>query len=437
MEPEKARDAAQTAWWQTRAGRLVVVVCAAQILVQIGAFYWPALLPGMISRWSLSNSEAGWITSAFYAAYMVSVPVLVTLTDRVDPKRIYLLGVGATIVGHAGFGLFADDFWSAFAARALAGFGWAGTYMTGLKLLADEVDGRMMSRAVAGHAASIGFSGAISFVAADIIAGFAGWRWAFGSAAITAAVAWAMVAFLVPSRTKKPTPPTDGGGLFNFGPVFRNRSAMAYAVAYCVHTLEMNAVRGWGVAFLGFVAVSTGAGAEAAWLTPTIVLTGIGLIGTVASIAGNEAAIRLGRQRLIVLAMGGSILAGVALGAVGTMGYWLAVVLLTLYSAIIWLDSSSLTAGAAGAAEPSRRGATLAVHSMLGYAGGFVGPLIIGIVLDWSGGMSRPGWTAAFLTIAGLMLAAAIAFMLMRPRDLAGDRASSPATVASKTGSSQ
>ena len=35
---------------------------------------------------------------------------------------------------------------------------------------------------------------------------------------------------------------------------------MAYALAYCVHTLEMNALRGWGVAFLAFVAASTGAG---------------------------------------------------------------------------------------------------------------------------------------------------------------------------------
>jgi len=53
--------------------RLVAVVCAAQVLVQIGAFFWPALLPGMMHLWRLSNSEAGWITASFYGAYMVSV----------------------------------------------------------------------------------------------------------------------------------------------------------------------------------------------------------------------------------------------------------------------------------------------------------------------------------------------------------------------------
>lgn len=78
----------------TSAARLVAVVCAAQVLVQIGAFFWPALLPTMIPLWGLTNSEAGWITAVFYAAYMFAVPVLVTLTDRVDAKRVYLLGVG-------------------------------------------------------------------------------------------------------------------------------------------------------------------------------------------------------------------------------------------------------------------------------------------------------------------------------------------------------
>ncbi len=99
-----------------------------------------------------------------------------------------------------------------------------------------------------------------------------------------------------------------------------------------------------------------------------------------------------------------------------------AVVLLLLYGFIVWLDSSSLTAGAAGTAEPSRRGATLAVHSMLGYAGGFVGPLMIGFILDLAGGMSRVAWGAAFLAVAVLMLLALAAFWLIRPRELAGDR---------------
>src|SRR6195256_1700919 len=98
---------------------LVALVCAAQVLVQIGAFFWPALLPGLSAHWGLTNSEAGWITAIFYAAYMLSVPVLVTLTDRIDAKRVYLFGVGSTLLAHLAFGLLADGFWSALGLRAL------------------------------------------------------------------------------------------------------------------------------------------------------------------------------------------------------------------------------------------------------------------------------------------------------------------------------
>jgi predicted MFS family arabinose efflux permease len=323
-------------------------------------------------------------------------------------------------MGHLLFSLLADGFWSALVLRALTGMGWAGTYMTGLKLLADRVDDKMMSRATAGHAASIGISGALSFATGDLIAAGAGWRAAFLAAAGTAVVAWVLVALIVPAQGRAAAPAKDGQGLYDFRPVFRNSSDMAYAIAYCVHTLEMSALRGWGVAFLGYVATTTGTVASSL-LSPAIIATGLGLIGTFASVLGNEAAIRYGRKRLVVTAMITSILIGAIIGFVGSMSYAVAAVLLTLYGIVIWLDSSSLTAGTAGTAEPSRRGATLAVHSMLGYAGGFVGPLLVGWVLDLCGGMSQLGWGISFLSVAMLMVLALAIFWAIRPRELAGD----------------
>jgi predicted MFS family arabinose efflux permease len=279
----------------------------------------------------------------------------------------------------------------------------------------------MMSRAAAGHAASIGISGAISFACGDAIAAVAGWRTAFLVAAASAAAGWLLVALIVPSQGKRAASAKHGAGLYDFRPVLRNRSAMAYAIAYCVHTLEMSALRGWGVAFLAYVAASTGTSTSAA-LSPAVVATGLGLLGTAASLAGNETAIRFGRRRLIVTAMLASIAIGATIGFLGSASYAVATVLITVYSLVIWLDSSSLTAGTAGTAEPSRRGATLAVHSMLGYGGGFVGPLLVGWMLDLSGGMSPVGWGVAFLSVAMLMAVALVTFSLIRPRELAGDR---------------
>lgn len=399
--------------------RLVAIVCAAQIFVQIGAGFWPALLPQMMQRWSLSNSEAGWITAIFFGAYMVAVPVLVTLTDRIDGKRVYLFGVACTVAGHLMFGLFADGFWSAMATRALAGIGWAGTYMTGLKLLADQVDSKLMSRAVTGHAASIGISGAVSYLLGDVLADQVGWRWTFVFSAVTAAIAWTMVALSVPSKPPAPRAKAQGA-LFDFRPVVRNTSAFAYSVVYCVHTLEMSALRGWGVAFLAFVAGSTGV--TEGTLSPALVVTVMALLGTFASVLGNEASIRFGRRRLVATAMILSIGFAAIVGFAGSTSYWLAVFLVIAYGVVVWLDSSSVTAGAAGNAEPARRGATLAVHSTLGYAGGFVGPLVVGWTLDLAGGMSPMAWGLAFLVVGLLMVVALAAFLVMRPANLAADR---------------
>jgi predicted MFS family arabinose efflux permease len=400
--------------------RSILIVCAGQVLVQIGAFFWPALLPDMMTRWSLTNSEAGWITAVFYAAYIVAVPVLVTLTDRIDAKLVYLSGAAMTVAGHALFAAFADGFWSAFAARALAGAGWAGTYMTGLKLLADRVDDKLLSRAAAGHAASIGVSGALSFACADLLSNAAGWRFAFLAAAASALCAFILIALTVP-RSAHTVAAASGGALFDFRPVLRNRSAMAYAIAYCVHTLEMSALRGWGVAFLAFVATTTShAGAG---LSPAATLTLFGLIGTLASVLGNEAAILFGRRRLVALAMVGSAACALLLALWGTHSYYLAVALVLIYAPIIWLDSSSLTAGTAGTAEPARRGATLAVHSMLGYLGGFVGPLAVGWLLDVRSTGALANWSLAFTAVAALMALALVVFLAMRPRSLEGDRA--------------
>jgi predicted MFS family arabinose efflux permease len=389
------------------------------VCAQIGAYTWPALLPGFIAEWHLTNREAGWITGIFYAAYTLSVPVLVTLTDRVDARAVYLSGVALTIASHMGFAALAEGFWGAAVARALAGVGWAGTYMTGLKLLADRVEPTLMSRAVAGHAASIGIAGALSFVFAGALGQWLGWRGAFAAGGLAALAAWLVVFLGAPPRERRAAG-APAGRFFDFGSVLRNRSAMAYALAYCAHTWEMNSLRGWAVAFLAYVVATTGVGSP--WVAPAVVAMTMGLVGTWASVVGNEVSIRLGRQRLVRLAMTASLACAAGIGFLGVRSYPLAAALVLVYGLLIWLDSSSLTAGAAGSADPARRGATLALHSMAGYGGGFVGPIAIGWILDLAGGMSPLGWGLAFLHVAVIGLLGQLAFVALGPRDLAGDR---------------
>ena len=403
-------------------------MCAAQACAQIGAFGVAALLPTLIPAWSLTNTEAGWLGGIYYAAYTLVVPLLSSLTDRVDPRRVYLASVALTAFAFAGFAWAATGFWAALAFRALMGVGWAGCYMPGLKALSDLAEGPRQSRAVAGHAAAVGVSGALSFGVTGAVNAWLGWRWALVPGAVGAALAFVLVLVGLPARPPRPTV-GPRGALLDFRPILRNRSALAYSLAYCVHTWEMSALRAWVVTFLTFASGQR----VGTWvpLAPATVASVMGLLGVLASVWGNELAIRFGRRRFIL----GTMLASAAMAGVIGFGaglpYVATAALVLVYAMLIWSDSSSLTAGSAGSAEPGRRGATLAVHSTLGYAGGFLGPLALGATLDLAGSDSVLGWGLAFGHVTVALGLGAVAFVWLRPADLAGDRPAAPAPAAS------
>jgi MFS family permease len=356
------------------------------------------LLSGYIERWSLSKTEAGWLVGIFFAAYVVMVPVLVALTDRVPVRRVYLLGTGLTALSHFGFALLADGFWSAFLFRVLAGVGWAGTYMPGLKAIADPLEGTAQSRAVSWHAAGVGISGAASFSIAGLVGNWAGASAAFllGGGAALAAVILALL--VMPAAIAKPTLQTQSRRLLDFRPVFRNRAAMGWIAGYTVHTLELAALRAWGVTFLAMVVASKGA---PSWLPdPTVLFTLAGFVGIAVSITGNETAQRWGRARVVTAAMTTAVALSLVTGWTASVSAPLAALLVIVWNAAIYFDSSALTAGTVQAAGKELRGATMGLHSMCGYAGGFFGPLGVGFVLDLVGNDNGLGWGLGFGHIA-------------------------------------
>jgi predicted MFS family arabinose efflux permease len=388
-----------------RSRRFIWSMVAAQVMVQIGAFTLPALLPDYIDRWHLTKTEAGWLIGVFFAAYVVAVPALVSLTDRIPTRWVYAVGAGLTALSHLGFAFVADGFWSALMLRAVAGMGWAGAYMPGLKAIADTLEGHAQSRAVSLHAAGVGVAGASSYAIAGVIDAVAGpsAAFAFGglSALIALLLAWRVMSKGVPEYSRS----ESSRSLLDFRPVFRNRRAMAWIAGYTVHTWEMAAVRAWGVTFLTITAAQAG---SPSWLpAPTILLTVAGLIGIAVSVSGNESAQRYGRMRVVTAAMMTAAVLALCAGWFVGVSMVVAAALIVVWLAAIFWDSSALTAGTVQASDPALRGATMGLHSMCGYAGGFVGPLGVGLCLDLAGDNPTLGWGLGFghlalVTLAGL-----------------------------------
>jgi len=318
-----------------------------------------------------------------------------------------MLGTGLTTLAHLGFALVADGFWSGMIFRILAVIGWAGTYMPGLKAIADPLEGVAQSRAVSWHAAGVGISGAASFAIAGLVDRVAGPEAAFLLGAATAFAAVLVAAIVMPAILSRQAPAASRQRkLLDFRPVFRNRAAMGWIVGYTVHTWELAALRAWGVTFLGFVIAQRGA---PGWLPdPAVLFTLVGLVGIVVSVTGNETAQRRGRLRVVTLAMGTAAVLSLVTGWSAGVSALLATALVLLWNAAIYFDSSALTAGTVQAADPELRGATMGLHSMCGYAGGFFGPLGVGLALDLAG-ENAWGWALAFghlavVTVTGLAI---------------------------------
>ena len=385
---------------------LVSLLLATSVLGMLGSSSFAALVPEFERQWGLSNTDAGWINGIFYGGYVAAVPLLVGATDRIDPRRIYLLSFVIGGAASLGYALLADGFWSALLFRALAGIGLAGGYMPGLKLMTDRVQGPRQSRYVAFYTAGFSFGTAISFAFTGELAAWFGWRAAFAAAAVGSIIALVLVLLLVRPATPDEIVPGERRAL-DFRPVFKNRPAMAFILGYSGHTWELFALRSWLVAFLAAAAALTGdkgALAEANWLSMAIVLISAG-----ASIYGAELAVRSERRRIIGRIMLASVATAGLTGFSAGLPIALVAALALLYHMVIMGDSAALTGGAVAMAAPGQRGATLAVHSILGFGAGFIGPLAVGFVLDLAGGTgSRLAWGFAFLTM-GVGSAAALA----------------------------
>jgi MFS family permease len=385
-----------------------LVLLVAHILSMLGFSTYAALLPELRDAWSLSNAEAGTVGGMFFAGYVATVSLWTALTDRMDARRVYLVGSVLAAAASAGFGLAAAGFVTAVLFQIILGVGIAATYMPGLRLLSDRISGPYPSRYIAFYTSFFGIGTALSFAIAGLIAPLYGWRAAFVVSAAGPLVAGALVFFLVHPSRQKQVPAFSLGALFPLAAwrkVLADRASAGYTLGYAAHCLELFGSRGWMVAFLAYSA-SVHSGPAFPWHAAAIAAV-VNLIAVPASIIGNEIALRVGRRRWIVLAMTGSGAGGIVL-ALGAPWHWAVVLtLLVVYSMLVMAESGTLTAGLVAAAPAELRGAALGLYSLLGFGGGLLGPIIFGAALDAAGGANRPlAWVAAYAAIGAACLAA-------------------------------
>lgn len=373
---------------------LVAAMCVGQVANLLSHVVVPAVMAQhLMPLWGLTASEAGIMASAYSLGYMASVPVLMTLTDRIDARVVLL--VGSIVMGAAtvAFGLFASGLLSASLLWGLAGIGCAGAYMPGLRAMTDRLGAGDHSRSITLYSACFSLGVGLSFLASQVIADGYGWRMAF---VITGIAPIVMVGVCL---LMKPAWPIRGEQrLIDFRPVLRNRRAMGYILGYGVHCFELYGFRTWLVAFWSYIIARSGS--DAALVDPITLSVIITLLAVPATVLGNEGAIRFGRHRSIATVMWESAVVAFGVVLLVSAPPVFLLVLLLAYAFTLPGDSGALTSGMAMSANASERGATMALHSMVGFGMAALGGVAVGLAIDAAGGPeSNAGWSAAFVVM--------------------------------------
>ncbi|MEF8702325.1 MAG: MFS transporter [Candidatus Accumulibacter sp. UW26] len=373
---------------------LVALFCSAQALSMAGFALVPSLLPQLSQEWALSATAGGWLGGIFFLGYILAVPLLVSLTDRIDARRIYLACAALSGVALAGFANFADSFAAALGWWWLAGLGLAGTYMPGLKALTDRLPAAIQARATAFYTATFGVGAGLSYFWIELLRPRLPWPSLFAVAATCAALSMVLVGLAVsPGEVR----PAGGSGHGPWRRVLRDRRILAFCGGYFGHNWELFGFRAWLVAYLTW----THARSPEAWTTmPGMVAALATFLAVPASILGNEGAQRWGRRRWLqaVMPLSCGLALAVACSASGPGRLLLPLIL--VYAASMNLDSAALTAGLLTETPPEIRGTALALYSAIGFAGAFIGPVAFGGALDLFGRGDPAGWAAGFVTLA-------------------------------------
>jgi MFS family permease len=384
-----------------RDGSLVAALCIGQVANLLSHVAVPAVMAKhLIPIWGLSASEAGIMAGAYSLGYTVAVPMVMTLTDRIDARLV--LFAGSLFMGTAtiAFGFWAEGFLSATVLWALSGIGCAGAYMPGLRALTDRLGSGNPSRSITLYTSCFSLGVGLSFLVSQVLVDLGGWRLAFW---VTGAAPLVMIVVCALLEPRWPPPRSTPQKLLNFRPVLANREALGYILGYGVHCFELYGFRTWIVAFWSFIAARN---PDGSLLDPVMVSVLVTLIAMPASMLGNEAALRAGRQRTIAWVMSLSALVAVAIAALIAAPPWILLFLLLAYAITLPGDSGVLTSGMTLAAEPEVRGATMALHSMVGFGIAALGGAAVGLAIDWAGGPTTDAaWRAAFL-VMGIGIAA-------------------------------
>lgn len=377
-------------------------ICLAEFLGMSIWFSFSAIKAVIADDWDISNTDAGYILSAFQLGYIAAVVLIGILADRFNTRAIF--AVSAVVAGLLNllFALLARDLLSAMALRFLVGAAMAGVYTPGIKIVAGWFTPQERGRAVGVFVGALVLGSASPYLLAPI-ATDVGWRALVIVTVVAALVSAAIMWFLVEDA------PVQSSTPFSFDPrLLKERSLALVNLGYVSHMWELYAMWGWIGPYLVYVLQEQGRGQDAATdLGGQLAFVIIG-IGAVACAVAGFLGDRFGRTLTTSVLLLVSAACSFVFGFLETAPIAFIAVVGLIYGFAIVGDSPLYSAGVTELAPRERIGAALGVQSVLGYGTTIVSVFLFGVVAD------QMSWAAAFVMLGAGALLGPLAMLRLR-----------------------
>jgi MFS family permease len=419
-----------------------------------------AAMPLLLKEWQAPNIEGGIVFAAYQVGYVISVLLVLPLTDRIRAGRLITACALATSLSFILFPLLAVNVWTASLLRFFAGLGLAGIYLPGVRIIAASASPLRRGLVVGGYVSAFYLGSAVSLWATGVLLPAYGWRGAALALALAAclAVPLALTAtrgmgspagsrepaggssspsarasarssgeaaegidFRTPSfgpsgevgLTADPKGLSARGGAAavpvagSHGPVgasgrldlsvLRQGPVARNVLAYTGHSWELYVSRGWLAAFVASVLVAQGRDALSASAAGSQWAALMLGFGTPGVLLGGWLSDHLGRARTALLITLSSGALSLVFGFLGAGPWSLLLAAGCLYGLLISADSAIYSTAITEIASPARLGSAQAVQAFVGFSATIIAPIAAGKALDLGW-----GWGAIFV-LAGVV----------------------------------
>lgn len=387
----------------------LVLLSLALFIALLPISSYVAALSFIQSEFGLSNTAAGALFSAYLAGYAASALFVVPLTDRFGARRVIYASAALSVAAHLLFPLMAHDAATGSVLRALAGVGFLGVYLPGLRIVAERFGrekrgsaiGLFVTAQYASHSGSLALTGWVMSTLE--------WRDAYTVVAAASAASIPMMVMLL--RSHSPHRPHQSSGRLD-PTVLASRPVQFVILGYSIHALNLYAIRVWLPVFLASILVARGiADGQAAVAAASA--GGLALaFGAAGPVVGGVISDRLGRTTAASLILGISAACAVGLAWIG---HWPWGVIIGASAVLAWAasaDSAIYQTGITEVSDPTRLGSALALQASLGLVGGVLGPIMFGGILDVMTGDYQ--WVFAFSALGCLAAVAIVGLQRIR-----------------------